>query len=98
MADRQSKDGRNAHTAAANFAVSAPKLSLPKGAGAIRGMGQKFATIRSPAPVRCGCRSRPVWVLWYWPLVTTNTSVQCHCRGLAYRESEVLHRNRAQPV
>jgi RHS repeat-associated protein len=44
MAERQSRDGRNADTAAANFAVSAPSISLPKGGGAIRGIGEKFTT------------------------------------------------------
>src|SRR5215470_7199303 len=43
MADGQSRDGRNSGTAAVSFAASAPTISLPKGGGAIRGLGEKFA-------------------------------------------------------
>ena len=43
MAEGQGSNGRNSDTAAGSFAVSAPTISLPKGGGAIRGMGEKFA-------------------------------------------------------
>jgi Salmonella virulence plasmid 65kDa B protein len=43
MSDGQRREGRNSDTAAGNFAVSAPTISLPKGDGAIHSMGEKFA-------------------------------------------------------
>src|SRR6516225_7777841 len=43
MAEGRGGDGRNSDTAAVSFAVSAPTISLPKGGGAIRGLGEKFA-------------------------------------------------------
>ncbi|MEQ1660151.1 MAG: SpvB/TcaC N-terminal domain-containing protein, partial [Hylemonella sp.] len=42
MDDRKS-DASAEQGAADSFAVKAPTLSLPKGGGAIRGMGEKFA-------------------------------------------------------
>ena len=43
MAEWQTRDGSTADTGAGNFVASAPTISLPKGGGAIRGMGEKFA-------------------------------------------------------
>jgi len=43
MAEGQGTNGRNSDKPASNFAVSAPTISLPKGGGAIRGMGENFA-------------------------------------------------------
>src|SRR4051794_28948679 len=43
MAEGQGPRGKNSDGPADNFVVSAPTLSLPKGGGAIRGMGEKFA-------------------------------------------------------
>jgi hypothetical protein len=43
MAERERSNARDSDTAASSFAVSAPTISLPKGGGAIRGMGEKFA-------------------------------------------------------
>ena len=44
MADREeNSNGSLSGSTDANFAVSAPKVSLPKGGGAISGIGEKFA-------------------------------------------------------
>src|SRR6201984_1957885 len=43
MAEGQGRNGRNPDKPAGNFAVSAPTISLPRGGGAIRGIGEKFA-------------------------------------------------------
>lgn len=41
--DGKGKDGEKGSATADNFAASAPSISLPKGGGAIRGIGEKFA-------------------------------------------------------
>ena len=38
---------------------TAPSVTLPKGGGAIRGIGEKFGANPSPERVRCRCRSPP---------------------------------------
>src|SRR5262245_51948011 len=43
MAEGWGGNRGNSDTAAANFAVSALAIALPKGGGAIRGLGEKFA-------------------------------------------------------
>ena len=43
MAEGQGSNRNNSNTAASSFTVAAPTISLPKGGGAIRGMGEKFA-------------------------------------------------------
>src|SRR3954447_21555297 len=43
MTERQGGNLRNSDKSASSFAVSAPTISLPKGGGAIRGIGEKFA-------------------------------------------------------
>src|SRR6516164_5328511 len=43
MADRQDLGALNSGKGANNTAASVPTISLPKGGGAIRGMGEKFA-------------------------------------------------------
>jgi hypothetical protein len=43
MAERERSDARSFDRAPSSFAVSAPTISLPKGGGAIRGIGEKFA-------------------------------------------------------
>lgn len=43
MVDQQGADGGKQGGADDKFAVAAPSLSLPKGGGAIRGIGEKFA-------------------------------------------------------
>src|SRR6516162_6668418 len=43
MAQGQGSNPNNSDAAASSFAVAAPTISLPKGGGAIRGMGEKFA-------------------------------------------------------
>jgi RHS repeat-associated protein len=43
MAQGQGPSGGNSDPPVGNFAVSAPTISLPKGGGAIRGIGEKFA-------------------------------------------------------
>ena len=43
MAEEQGSNRNTSDAAANNFAVSAPTISLPKGGGAIRGIGEKFA-------------------------------------------------------
>src|SRR5215472_6607428 len=42
MGERQGSNGYNSDTAASSFAVSASAIALPKGGGAIRGIGEKF--------------------------------------------------------
>jgi hypothetical protein len=60
MAERQSRDGRNADTVAANFAVSAHQQFLfPRATPAIRGIGESSLPIRSPVRAPCRCRSQP---------------------------------------
>jgi hypothetical protein len=44
MAGEQGSNRNTSDTAASSFAVSAPTISLPKGGGAIRGIGEKFAS------------------------------------------------------
>jgi hypothetical protein len=43
MADKTPSDANTGETRDPQFRVAAPQLSLPKGGGAIRGMGEKFA-------------------------------------------------------
>jgi hypothetical protein len=43
VVDKPGADERKRGTADGNFAVSAPTISVPKGGGAIRGIGEKFA-------------------------------------------------------
>jgi RHS repeat-associated protein len=43
MAEGMARDGRNLYATSGNFAASTPTISLPKGGGAIRGIGEKFA-------------------------------------------------------
>jgi hypothetical protein len=47
MAEGQDRDSGNSDKPAGSFAGSVPSISLPKGDGAIRGIGDKFAA--SPA-------------------------------------------------
>src|SRR5271166_1916382 len=44
MAERPSSDSNTTKGKDQQFAVAPPQLSLPKGGGAIRGIGEKFAT------------------------------------------------------
>ena len=52
----------------ANFAVSAPKITLPKGGGAISGIGEKFTA--NPL-TGTGSMTVPLfhipWSLGFWP-------------------------------
>jgi hypothetical protein len=43
MINGPSQDGNHQGAAQEQFSRSAPTISLPKGGGAIRGMGEKFA-------------------------------------------------------
>src|ERR1700736_2992302 len=43
MVDWEETGGTNSSSPSGNFAASAPKIALPKGGGAIRGIGEKFA-------------------------------------------------------
>jgi hypothetical protein len=43
MAEGQGNNRRNSDEPSSSFAVSAPTISVPKGGGAIRGIGEKFA-------------------------------------------------------
>jgi hypothetical protein len=43
MAEGQGSNRNNSDTTASSFALAAPMISLPKGGGAIRGIGEKFA-------------------------------------------------------